>query len=419
MVRRSVPPLALALGLIAIVAVLLGSQSGQYHVSAIFDQVNGLVSGADVEVAGTKVGSVDAITLGADGLPHVRLAIDNDYRLRRGATANIRNSSVAGEVDRFVSLQAGSGPVLADGSTLGLAQTDQPVEIDQVLATLDPRTAANVRAVLLGLDVSTRGRGGDIAATLVHSAAALGNTAGLLREVTSDGQALRTLVHQGSLVVQALARDPSRLGATVDTLAGLLHTTAARQAELASTAQLLAPGLQAPRLALARLDASITTLDAFVRAARPGVRELIPFSLALRPSLEAAPPALSELNALISRSPPDLRALAALLHALAPALRVLAPVLSSANPIVDQLRVRLPDLFSFFSNWADFTSNYDANGHGARVGLVFAPAPLNPLGPHDNRAGSLRPPFVRDPGVLEGQPWTDYRKSFIGGGKQP
>ena len=77
--------------------------------------------------------------------------------------------------------------------------------------------------------------------------------------------------------------------------------------------------------------------------------------------------------------------------------------------MLDELRVRLPDAFSFFANWADFTSNYDANGHGARVGIVLPSAPEN---------DQLSPPYLRTPGTLEGQPWTDYRKSFVFGGRR-
>jgi phospholipid/cholesterol/gamma-HCH transport system substrate-binding protein len=412
--RRSAPLLALTLALVAVVVIVLLSGPGQYHVTAVFDQVNGLVSGSEVEVAGTRVGNVDSISLGSDGLPRVRMAIDDSYRLRRGAAANIRMFSLAGEFDRFVSLSAGTGPALGDGATLGVARTAEPVEIDQVLSTLDPRTSANVRGVLAGLDSSTRGRGGDLAATLAHSAQALGNTAALLHEVNGDGQALRTLVHDGSVVMRSLADDPASLGATATTLASLLRTTAARQADLARTAQLLAPGLRSPELALARLDHSLPTLKRFVSAAAPGVRALVPFSDALEPTLRVAPPALHQVAGLVIDSPPDLSALAPLLRVAMPTLRVLEPVLSSANPILDQLRVRLPDLFSFFANWADFTADYDANGHAARVGLVLPPAPNNPVPGDQERAGSLLPPFLRAPGVLGGHPWTDYANSFIG-----
>ena len=75
-----------------------------------------------------------------------------------------------------------------------------------------------------------------------------------------------------------------------------------------------------------------------------------------------------------------------------------------------------PDFFSFFSNWADFTSNYDANGHGARVGIVLPPTSARRLAPDTNGAGQLAPPYLRTPGALEGAPWRDYAKSFVAGG---
>ena len=95
-------------------------------------------------------------------------------------------------------------------------------------------------------------------------------------------------------------------------------------------------------------------------------------------------------------------------------LDLLAPVLRTANPMLDQARVRLPDVFAFFANWADFTSDYDANGHGARIGLVYSPAPTDPVGPSDSRPGYLDAPFTRTPGVLEAEPWTDFESSFVG-----
>lgn len=421
MTSRVSAPVAVLAAVVAAVAILVVASSGggTYEVTAVFDQVNGLVKGADVEVAGTKVGKVEQIRLGEDGLPHVRMKIDGDYRLRRGATANLRSLSVAGEVNRFVSLRAGTGPELSDGAVLPRARTDEPVEVEQVLSTLDPATRREVRGLLAGLDASTQGRGDDIARTLAHSAAALGNTAGLLREVTADGHALKTFVHQGSTVVQTLAHDPAALGATATTLAGLLRTTARRQADLARTADLMAPGLDRPRAALTRLDASLGTLDALVRDARPGVRALVPFSRDLAPTLRAAVPGLRQLDGLVTRSPADAASLRRLLARATPTLDALKPALASGNPILDQLRARLPDFFSFFANWADFTANYDANGHAARVGIVVAPAPNNTVGPDDARAGHLRAPFLRTPGVLEGQPWTNYEKSFIGGGSQP
>jgi hypothetical protein len=106
-----------------------------------------------------------------------------------------------------------------------------------------------------------------------------------------------------------------------------------------------------------------------------------------------------------------------MLRAAAPLLETMIPVLHRIGPMLDQLRVRLPDAFSFFANWADFTSNYDANGHAARVGIVLPPAPTNTLSPSSDGPGQLAPPYLRTPGALDGQPWTDYFKSFVDGAK--
>jgi hypothetical protein len=112
------------------------------------------------------------------------------------------------------------------------------------------------------------------------------------------------------------------------------------------------------------------------------------------------------------------------LHAIEPllaaALSVFAPgaqAFASLIPISNQLRVRFPDVFSFFVNWSEFFNDYDANGHGGRVGLVLTNPPTDLIGPSDSQPGMLARPFLRDPGVLGGSPWTDYRKSFIGSGQ--
>ncbi|MCA1683571.1 MAG: MlaD family protein, partial [Actinobacteria bacterium] len=393
--------------------------SGTYEVNAVFDQVNGLVSGAKVEAAGVRVGKVTRIELGSDGLPHVRLRVDSDYRLRRGATAEVRFFSVAGELNRYVALTAGAGPELSDGATLGVARTDQPVEIDQVLSTLDPATRRSVRGLLAGLDSSLKGRGADISATLASSGPALNNTASLLADVNADGAALKTAVSQTRVVVGELARDPGALSATADRTAALLATTARRQSALRRALPRLGAAIRNPRVALDRLDGAVGDLRALVSAASPGVAQLVPAARELSGALRAGRPALAAAASLTRTAPADLRRLSPLLGTAKPVLKTLDPVLRGANPILDNARVRLPDFFSFFSNWADFTSNYDAAGHAARVGLVFAPAPLRSVGPGEAKPGHLLAPFLRLPGVLEGEPWTDYEKSFVGGGVRP
>jgi phospholipid/cholesterol/gamma-HCH transport system substrate-binding protein len=407
------------LGLVLIAVALLagGAFSGSYRLNAVFDQVNGLVEGADVKAAGVDVGSVRRIWLGDDGLPHVAMDIDDGYRVRQGGTAEVRATSASGEVNRYVELTGGGGSRLPDDATLGTGSTDQPVEIGDVLSTFDPRTRAAIRGTLDGLARGTAGRGGDLAKTLTYSGTALSDTSDLVRQVNSDGAQVRTLVSDSHQILSALSADPGALGSAAERLGSVLATTGAHERALARTAALLGPGIRSPRLALDRVDASVGTLRRLVRVARPGVAKLVPFSRQLRPALRAAVPTLAEARSLIRTAPGELNRLDPLLSTAEPTLRTLGPVLRSAAPILDQARVRTPDFFSFFSNWADFTSDYDINGHAAKVGIVLPPAPLNTIGPSDSGPGNLKLPFMRTPGVLEGQPWNDFRSSFIGGGE--
>jgi phospholipid/cholesterol/gamma-HCH transport system substrate-binding protein len=408
-----------ATGVLLIAGIWLAtSSSGSYRVTAVFDSVNGLVAGADVEVAGTRVGKVTAIELADDGLPHVTLEIDDDYRIEQGAIASIRAASAAGQVNRFVALEPGSGAPLDDGATLGLARTDQPVEVDKVLSTLDASTRRDVERALAGLADATDGEGADLRDSLAHSAEALGATADLVHQVDSDGNALRTAIDRGGEVVAALAANRDSLTATAERLRSALAVSAARAPELERSAADLAAGLAAPRQALERFDASIPTLRGLVADAGPAVEKLVGFSDALRPALAQAAPALEQASGLVDEAPAEIERLAPLVEAAQPTLKVLDPVLRQIGPMLDEGRVRTPDFFSFFANWADFTSVYDANGHAARVGLVLPPAPDNVIGPSDDRAGQLAAPFVRTPGVLDGDPWENFRDSFLSGGGQ-
>jgi len=414
MSARVVAPVALLAALAAVVALWSPWSGGATRVVAVFDQVHGLVEGGEVRAGGVRVGEVERIRL-VDERPEVTLRLDDGYRLRRGATADLRLASMAGETNRYVALSAGEGPLLDDGARLGVARTDQPVEVDEVLGTLDPATRREVRGLLRGVAGATRGRGADIDAALRRSARALRGTADLLADVGADGIALRDLVRSSRRLTTALAADAGAAPASADELARLLGDTAAEQEALTASVRTLPAGLRAPRRALGRLRTMVPDLRALARALRPGARELRGAAPELRALLGGARGTLREARALTATAPRDLRAVSVLLPTARRLLPRLDSALRQAGPMLDDTRARTPDFFSFFANWADFTSNYDANGHAARVGLVFPPASLNETGPDDDRPGHLAAPFLRTPGAVNGEPWRDYRDSFVAG----
>ncbi|MCW3016158.1 MAG: hypothetical protein JWO02_3250 [Solirubrobacterales bacterium] len=410
---------AALLAVAAVVVVVAGHGAPTRTVTGTFDSVRGLVEGAEVRAGGVKVGRVQRIWLAGDGTPRVRMAVRQDYPLRRGARAAVRLGSLSGEFNRYVALTSGTGPSFGDGDrpiTLTRSATDSPVEVDEALSALTPATRADVRAALRGLRTGLQDRGPQVAQTLKHTVSALSETAAVLGDVDADGAALRSLVTDSRRITDALAGRPRRLAVLVDELGATLHTTAGRQEALRRTIAVLPAALREGRGALAQVRAATPGLRALLREAAWGLRELAPAAGELHSALRAGTPALAQAAALTRTAPAELSALRPLLRDARTVAAELTPVLRRAGPILDQTRVRLPDFFSFFAGWADFTSNYDANGHGARVGLVLPPASTTVLDPSRYEAGQLEAPYLRTPGVLAGVPWTDYADSFVAGG---
>jgi phospholipid/cholesterol/gamma-HCH transport system substrate-binding protein len=411
---RRLAPITLTLAVAAIAIVILTSGPSTHTVTAEFSDVRGLVSGAQVRLAGVPVGSVTRIWLGPDGWPRVQMSIDDGVSIGTTGSAAVRLASLSGEFNDYVSVVQGDGPPV---SFIPSSHTTSPVAVDEALSALDPSTEASLRTILGGLRTTLSGEGSALAATLSQSQAALAEVGGLANDVGGDGAELQLALEASHTIASTLSSQTPQLGTAVDEASSLLHTVAGRAAAVSSALAGLPAGLEAANSTLTRGRQLIGPADQLVAVAVPAVSQLPAVSDELRDALGAAKPTLARAADVAASAPGAAVAMTPLLRAARPLLNTMIPVLRGLGPMLDQARVRLPDLFSFFSNWADFTSNYDANGHGARVGIVLPPAPTNVLSPSSNGGGQLAPPYLRTPGSLEGDPWTDYWKSFVAGGK--
>jgi phospholipid/cholesterol/gamma-HCH transport system substrate-binding protein len=416
MTQRRLASAALVTVTVITGAIVLTSTGHGTRLVATFSDVRGLVAGADVRIAGERVGRVDHVGLDHKALPAVSMTLDRGVTVHRGLTASMRLASLSGEFNRYVALTDGGGSRLGGKVALGLRSTRAPVEFDQALQALGPRTRSDVRAVLHGLEQAGAGRGGAVAETLRTSAGALAGAAEALRQLDSDGAALKQLVTSTATVSSTLARGRGDVGRATDQVASLLGVSAQRAGELRTTLGELPSALASTTGALDQAQAAIPSLRTLIGTAAPGIQRLGPVATQLAGVLQTSAPLLARAATTAGHTPADLRAVRSLLSDTRPFVGQVTPVLERLGPMLDQARVRLPDFFSFFSNWADFTSNYDANGHGARVGIVLPPTSTRRLAPDSNRAGQLAPPFLRTPGALEGVPWHDYARSFVAGG---
>jgi phospholipid/cholesterol/gamma-HCH transport system substrate-binding protein len=103
-----------------------------YTVNARFTSVSGLTSGAQVEIAGVRVGKVAAITLD----PVIKVAvvdmkIENDVSISEDVIASIKTSGLIG--DKYISLTpGGSEEIIPSGGTI--IETESAVDIESLVS---------------------------------------------------------------------------------------------------------------------------------------------------------------------------------------------------------------------------------------------------------------------------------------------
>ncbi len=414
---------------IAITALILTRSGGTYELRASFDDVRGLIEGGEVRAGAVAVGTVTKVEVGPDERPRVTMAVDDDFDLHEGATADIRLASNVGAVNRTVELVQGdpSAQRLPDGAQLESSQTDQPVNFDEVMSTLTPPVRRDIAKLIRGLDASTRGRGPDIDRTLRHSSPALHNTANLLAEVNRDADALETVVLDGERVVSSLASRPQDLGGAAERLAALLDTTAARQGELRQGVRELGPAMTEGRRTLDALASATPELRRLAAAAGPTIDALGPLARLLPDTTRTATPLTTETRRLVEQGPRLIRRIRPIARAAKPVTTKLEGVATEALPLARVLQVYVPETVGAFQNFGATGGAYDANGHILNVSSGLSPTLPDsvlsnpPLGPADCdrnssslvRPGLLRKPFIRAPGVNECQPWTDLPPGIL------
>lgn len=104
----------------------------QYELMARFTSASGLKQGAAVEMAGVKVGKVDAIRFNPDDyLAEITMALDNTVKVPDDSIASIRTAGIIG--DRFIKLSAGgSDTMLANGGEI--LETEPSINLEELIS---------------------------------------------------------------------------------------------------------------------------------------------------------------------------------------------------------------------------------------------------------------------------------------------
>ena len=98
------------------------NSSRTYEITAVFNEVSGLMSGSDVRLSGIKIGSVTSQTLNADTFDAVvSMQINNDIKIPTDSSAKISAEGLLG--GNYISIEpGGSDEILSDGDVIEFTQ---------------------------------------------------------------------------------------------------------------------------------------------------------------------------------------------------------------------------------------------------------------------------------------------------------
>lgn len=262
--------------------------SQDYTLRASFQDANGVVKGADVVIAGDRIGQVTDIGV-SGGKAVVTMRIQHRYApVHRGTIARIRYSTLLAQ--KYVELTpAANTAALPDGATIPSDETVTPVDFDQFLSSLDPETRAQVRVLVQQLGGGVNGRKAAINALLDElSQLAVESRGGLSTLHTRDPQ-LASITSNLAIASARLARSHQQLGDLVGSTAVVTETLNANTDHLDSVLVHLADTMDDVDKTLdgntGNLHQTVTELDPFLVSLNDQLDTTYPLLVQARPSL--------------------------------------------------------------------------------------------------------------------------------------
>jgi phospholipid/cholesterol/gamma-HCH transport system substrate-binding protein len=316
---------AFQVGLIALVVLLIATflaftkdipLTRPFELKATFENSPPIQKGQAVRIAGVDVGKVAGVeSVGGDS-PAVTVTMkldDEALPIHKDATVKVR-PRIFFEGNLFFDIHPGTpgSPNLDDGDTIPASQTSAPVQLDQVLGTLQADTRKDLQKLLVGYggaigaaplagedddqdpDVKGKTAGQALNESLDYSADALRGGAVVNQALLgTDLHDLSKLIGGQQRIFAALSRHEGSLKDLVTNFNTTMAALASEQGDLRETVRLLPRVLEAANPALDKLNAAFPSTRAWALEMIPGVRET-------PATLEAGFPWIHQTRALLS-----------------------------------------------------------------------------------------------------------------------
>jgi ABC-type transporter Mla subunit MlaD len=352
--KRGVSPFASGAILIAVIAIFTFLVFGNdipftkpYELKVVVENAQSIQARSPVRIAGVEVGKVQKIDrIGEEDTSVITVAIEEPgLPIMEDAQVKIR-PRIFLEGNFFVDIQPGTpgAKKLESGDTIPMSQTSVPVQLDEVLTTLQADTRKDLQKLIRGYgdalygnpdpgedadqDPDVRGKTAAAAlnASLEDAPDALRGIAmvneGMLGQDMHD---LSSLIAGTQKVTAALSSNEENLKDLVTNFNRTVAAFADRQGELKSTIAQLPGVLELANSTFDNLNSAFPPTRAFAREILPGVRET-------PETIDAAFPWVRQTRELVA---PD--ELGGLVNDLQPAMSDLASVVDDSIVLLPQV----------------------------------------------------------------------------------
>ena len=322
----------LSASILVALAVVLGIAGGGSSASSAtptykieLDNAFGLITGADIKVAGVRAGTIQAINLDPRTLHAVVTVGITEQGLasfRTGVFCESRPESLIGEY--FIDCNPGQGKVLAPGSTIPVTHTQSTIPADLLQNVLRMPYRERFSLIINELGAAVAGRSEDLASALQRAVPALTQTDSLLKLLADNSRTLAHLAASSNTVITALADNRTQVQRFVTEANNSATATATQQGNLKATFQKLPRFLEQLRPALTQLGAAsdanepvaaklnaasgplnrlLTDLPGFAQSSLPAVKSLGRASVTGKTAVQAAGPTVQDLNQFAQPTP--------------------------------------------------------------------------------------------------------------------
>jgi phospholipid/cholesterol/gamma-HCH transport system substrate-binding protein len=361
-------PALLAVAAVIAALLLLAGGDKPYVVKAIYADASGLTKDYDVKIDGVPAGTIKKVDLDADDHAVLTLELDKGAApLGAGAKAYARPANLLGE--KYVDLRLGDRDrPQPSGTVIPISRTGTPVELDDVLNTLDAGTRARLRILINEAGTALAGRGADFNAMLGALPGALDDTRRVVDDVNSENARLRRTISAASRVTAAVDGRHDDLKRVVTDASTALKAVAERRKQLGSTVAAAPPALAQLNGTLGELRRASSDLlpaSRALRRAAPPLHEVLTtlpsFSEQTTDTLQEAQELAPVLSRLGRQATPDVRRVATTVHQLSAFSKDLAPVVRGLD------RGVLRDAIGLMHGWSRVIARSDGLGHIFRV----------------------------------------------------